>query len=593
MACMRPRKQKLTLDASAPPSAHVFAIWHLVARAASCLGLPEVAALRSACRCADEACSSDMVWEQLFKGKWNKEQAAGGADQRQGDWKQQFLVRLRRLQAAYQAKTLPSLVQKLRRKDGLPDLQKMHESLRIKFSLALSPPSGGLMSDGSKVKHLHLRSESVGIFSTSVLVRCSFSNLTFSPPLRLHVRARSSALGSEHELLTAAVLKPSDKSCNCIASDEHFMFIRSSCGRALFCVWKKDSTLAGLFVSMHHMHILEPFLATGPQAALETLAGRPGPDDIDSQLGLHDYSVLLTMHSSKLEVFSNCFYKVAVDKENAFGATRVHRTCVLDQRAADEKRPQAGAAARAGAASGEFYEAKVANFEVLAPHESGGRPPFPCVRPPQLVFQSLAFKSCLPDTLFVDATVFDEHGHICWATSMAVSCQSGGASPHESLLAARRFAAVDFDREHEGQGDAVRWLCVAEHGAAQLVVQLEYGHLTTPGDDRQLPRLNAISWHPELSFLDAWWGSKYASSAASGLRTLRCGGATLPFSISAAAGGPGGTWPEGAPGQANFSVFVLHRWRALGRDPAAKHRMVSVLGCAGEALEAVELHNLT
>ncbi|CAE8693511.1 unnamed protein product, partial [Polarella glacialis] len=304
-----------------------------------------------------------------------------------------------------------------------------------------------------------------------------------------------------------------------------------------------DGTLAGLFGTLHHVNVFQPLLASGE--AWESLAGRPPPDDIDSSLGLHDYNLLLTLRSAKVEAFSNCFYKVAAFKPGGdgtcFGSARVRQSCCVEQRpcvagaaAAATAAPQVGSgrgqrirstptADSASKGDEAFHSAQVANFEVLAPHASGSQPPFPCLRQPQLAFQTLAFRSILPDVFFLDATVFDEHGHVFWATSAAVS-MVGDANPHESDLAQQRFVEVDFDRDssiHAGGTDkaetAVRWVCLADRGAAQLVVQLEFGGRWSGGagsageeGQRPLPRLNSVSWHPELAYLDAWWGSRYA-----------------------------------------------------------------------------------
>lgn len=253
------------------------------------------------------------------------------------------------------------------------------------------------------------------------------------------------------------------------------------------------------------MAVARPFAAAAPPIVLQTLAGRPGPDDIDSALGLHGYTMLLSMHSSRLEVFHNCFYKVSTPKETTFGSVSILRSSVLDRSAPE------GGDARSKAPStspSKTYEAKVANFEVIAPHESGSQIPFPCLRLPQLAFQTMAFKSVLPDIVFMDVTVFDEHSRVFWGASALIKFE-GGASPHTSALAARRFAEVDFDREAAAAGAGPRWGCLAEHGAAQLVVQLESGRSTT-GEEAP-PRLNAVTWHPEVAFLDAWWGSHYAA----------------------------------------------------------------------------------
>merc|ERR1712083_953482 len=107
----------------------------------------------------------------------------------------------------------------------------------------------------------------------------------------------------------------------------------------------------------------------------------------------------------------------------------------------------------------------------------------------------------------MDVTVFDEHGRVFWAASAAVTLQTD-APPHESLLASRRLAdVVDFDRRAadtlEDGSAPVRWICLADRGAAQLVVQLEYSSGCAPSSaeaEGLPPRLNTITWHPEVAF---------------------------------------------------------------------------------------------
>lgn len=252
---------------------------------------------------------------------------------------------------------------------------------------------------------------------------------------------------------------------------------------------------------------MRPFLSSCAANPWELLAGRPAADDVDSRLGLHSYRVLLTLRTAKMEAFSNCFYGVDALKDGAFGSVRVQGRCAVLQAAAVGETE--AAASKKG--SGKIT-AEVAHFEVLPPHESGSRPPYPCIRQTQLVFQTLAFRTVLPDALFADVSVFDEHGHVFWAVSAAVALQSE-LPPHESAFSAQRFATIDFDRAGPDKGAAVRWICLADCGAAQLVMQLEYSACTAAGwagEERPLPRLNTVTWHPELCFLDSWWGSDYA-----------------------------------------------------------------------------------
>ncbi|CAE7693482.1 unnamed protein product, partial [Symbiodinium necroappetens] len=85
------------------------------------------------------------------------------------------------------------------------------------------------------------------------------------------------------------------------------------------------------------------------------------------------------------------------------------------------------------------------------------------------------------------------------------------ACPHESTMLEERKAQVDFDREGNGSGacQKVRWISLADRGAAHLVLQLEGAAQAPEADEggglvQPLPRLNSISWHPELAFLDDW-----------------------------------------------------------------------------------------
>lgn len=521
----------------------VFAIVHLIIRIATHLTLREVQALCVASKRCSEACSTDEVWQAIFRAQWgeDKKLQGNGAESDVG-WKQRFKVRLRRAHAHFAAKALPAHIKKLRRRDGLPDMQKLHDCLKLKYSLRLAP-TGASEAD---VKVMPMSADSISIFASSVLLRCSFSSMKFRLPLRLEVVARSGAMGSEQTLLstTTCTSLTLESWGERIGSDDNFNFIRSPCGRVLLVFWKSDRTLAGLFVSLHHASVLRPFLSTASSSALQALVGKPPPDDVDSKLGLHGYTVLLALHSARLDLFSNCFYNVAAIKDGTFDQATMQRHVVLERSSeappeADEEegsREQgrahpshkvahqgaAGIGARAakaptparergGAASlpaGASYKASVANFEVVAPHKSGTNIPFPCLRQPQLAFQTTAFRSLLADTAFVDITVFDEHNHIFWGASAVVRLTSGD-TPHESAVGAQRFVEVDFDRDGTEKGAPVRWLCLAEQGVAQLVVQLEYS-APSPSGEEPLPRLNSITWHPELSFLNSWWGSQYA-----------------------------------------------------------------------------------
>lgn len=481
----------------ASPTEAFFSLSEVVAKAAVFASLLDACALRGVSQAADDACCADALWEQLYARRWGVAERRPPRPAGAGLWKQAFFAQLQRAQASFLAK-LPALVQKARRKDHQVDTRKIHDGLKLRYSITVGPPGNSKAMFGRGSKTMRLSQESTQVFATSVCLRCSFSATKMHLPILVELSARSSALGTDRIPFSVSMrdLRAGGTS---LTSDEHFEYLRSPCGRVLLAVWKTDGTVAGLFATLHHLHVLEPFL---PDSVRQTLAGKPEYDDIDSRLGLHSYNMLLTLRSAKIESFSNCFYKVDIFKDQAFGTVDVKRACVV-QRGELEKR----------LADSSDYAAEVAHFEVLAPHASGSRPPFPCLRPPQIAFQTSAFSSVLHDALFVDATVFDEHGRIFWAASAAVGLQSD-APPHESQFAAMRFNELDFDREDrvEGGGAAVRWICLAERGAAQLMVQLEYGEEPEAATEgiRHPPRLNSVTWHPELGFLDTWWGSAYS-----------------------------------------------------------------------------------
>merc|ERR1712050_487409 len=100
-------------------------------------------------------------------------------------------------------------------------------------------------------------------------------------------------------------------------------------------------------------------------------------------------------------------------------------------------------------------------------------------------------------TVFVDCTVFDEHGKVYWGTSAATLLQSD--VPHSALRA--HAAAVDLDRDSSAVGPTNRWLCLADSGAAQLLVQFgaDYNAGGLQKDElspeAQL-RVNVVTWHP-------------------------------------------------------------------------------------------------
>lgn len=474
----------------------------LILRTALSLALLDVSALRAVCQRTAEACSANDLWEQLCVRQWAGFKTSVTAAE--GGWKHAFFARVRRTQTTFLAKNVPMLMQRTRHKDGLPNLQKIHDALRLKYALVLGPPGAAVGAAAVATKTFHLSGDAVQVFGWSVCLRCSFTSVKFRVPLQVQVLMRSASLGLDRVSL-AVCLGHVQAWGQCIASDENFTFLRSPFGRVLLAIWKTDGTVAGLFVTLHHLDVLRPLLEGGTaDSAWQALAGRPESDDLDLRLGLHDYTVVLTLRTAKVEAFSNIFYRVDAIKESTFGKVQVHGECAVDQRGASSSSAAGGSPGRV-----EDHLADVAHFEVLAPHASGSLPPFPCSREPQLVFQTLAFRSTLSDLVFVDATVLDEHGRIMWAVSAPVALRVD-VPPQDSAFAAHRFAAVDFDRDSDLQRageSSVRWLCLAERGTAQLVVQLEYG---TGQTKRPLPRLNAITWHAELAFLDQWWGSRYA-----------------------------------------------------------------------------------
>eukprot|EP00434_Breviolum_minutum_P000703 symbB.v1.2.000618.t1/scaffold26.1/size418576/33 len=211
--------------------------------------------------------------------------------------------------------------------------------------------------------------------------------------------------------------------------------------------------------------------------------------------------MVLSLRSAKVDCFSNTFYKVHLF---GLGSTAKLGFGGVEQQYAASGSSQARPSSR-HQRSEKAYQAEVCHFEVLAPHDSGVQPPFPCLRIPQITFQTAAFKSILQDHAFMDVTVFDEHGHIFWAVSAV--CQASRVCPHESSIMRERHVQVDFDRGGVASA-APQWICLVDRGAAQVLVQLEYD----PGQPRP-PRVNAVTWHTDVGFLDEWWGSRYASRA--------------------------------------------------------------------------------
>ena len=161
------------------------------------------------------------------------------------------------------------------------------------------------ISQGSKSQQFFFKADtSIQLFESALCLRCTFSS-QLRHPLHFHLRGRSSAVGKEELILTSSLQKPQD--WQEASSEGDCKFLRSPCGRLFLAFWS-DNTLAGMYVTLHYAQILCPVL--GESEAWALLAARPQPDDLDSCLGLHDYTVALSLRSAKLECFSNTFYKV-------------------------------------------------------------------------------------------------------------------------------------------------------------------------------------------------------------------------------------------------------------------------------------------
>lgn len=259
----------------------------------------EVCQVRACSRQLQEICSEDGVWEQLYGLRW----ALGAGQTEMKGWRQAFLARLGRAQAHFLARTLPNLVRKHRRRDGCPELRKIFESLKMSFTLRCS--------QGAVKCSLELTEASIQLFDSALAVRCTFST-PLRCPLQLELLGRSQSLGRLEPLLTSRLHSLEDWPSATETDD----FRTSPCGRVFLGFWK-DGSLAGLFLSLHYAQILWPLMAGSEAWSL--LATPPPADDLDSELGLHDYTMLLTLRSAKLECFSNCFYKIHAHKRSMFG----------------------------------------------------------------------------------------------------------------------------------------------------------------------------------------------------------------------------------------------------------------------------------
>mmetsp|Transcript_64264 Transcript_64264/g.114140 ORF Transcript_64264/g.114140 Transcript_64264/m.114140 type:complete len:681 (+) Transcript_64264:45-2087(+) len=514
----------------------VFGMHELITRMVECMDLAGLCTWSCVSPVASYACSADALWEKICHKRWPKSPLP--ALPGEGGWKGAFFARLQQAQRMFKANTLPTLVSKARRKDGFPDLAKLQRALRLRYSLLLQ--LSGSVSEVGREKTLPLSQDSVQVFANSVCIRCSFTSLKFRTPFQMKIIAHSAALGSDAAVLDVALTSESAWQ-ECATSDDHFCFLRSPCGQVLAGLWQGDRTVAGLFVSVHHLYSLRPFLQSAPAGTWERLAGRPESDDIDSKLGLHDYTVQVCLRSAKVEGFSQCLYKIISRRDGEFARAEVDHQCVVSHTLAawqvsdvhgeddmalrakptargrqggalsmaNRRQPSSGRPTGPARLTGK-YSADVANFDVVTPHLSGETPPYVCAGQLRVVFQTMAFRCILPDTTFLDCTVFDEHGHVFWAISSVVSLTN--EVPHSALV--RQASAVDFDRDDAGE-DGDRWLCVADCGISHLALQFSAGYnaggfSTSTSSDLDVPmRLNSMSWHPELCHINRWFQSNY------------------------------------------------------------------------------------
>ena len=269
----------------------------------------DVCSLKASSRQLRDTCSGDAFWETLYRLRWPLEREVQMLPD--AGWRQRFVERLRHARETFIRRSLPALMRKSRRRDGLPDLRKLHEALRIRYSMSIH-------ARNAPAAHLEFSQTSTQPFDSAVCLRCSFASLQVLCPFRLRCVGRSSAIGREEVLLTADV--DLDAWGDAFVNGE-IKFVRSPCGRLLLAFWTSSKTLAGMYVNLTYKHI---FQSLWPDCeAWRSLAGRPGSDDLDSLLGLHGYSLLLTLRGAKTECFANTFYKVA-----AFGLGRGRAGCL-------------------------------------------------------------------------------------------------------------------------------------------------------------------------------------------------------------------------------------------------------------------------
>ena len=153
----------------------------------------------------------------------------------------------------------------------------------------------------------NLADASIHVFDMALCLRCNFSTLILTCPLHFQLRGRSLAVGKDEILLSSQFQKLSDWTKSPSSAGGSSSYLRSPCGRLFLAAWGDDSITA-LYVTLHYTQCF--WAMTEGSEAWDLLAKAPEADDVDSAIGLHDYSVLLTLRSGKAECFSNSFYKV-------------------------------------------------------------------------------------------------------------------------------------------------------------------------------------------------------------------------------------------------------------------------------------------
>ncbi|CAE7451858.1 MTP3 [Symbiodinium pilosum] len=155
---------------------------------------------------------------------------------------------------------------------------------------------------------LEFNQTSVQMFDSAVCLRCSFSSLRVTCPFRLEFVGRSATMGRQEVLLTADVNSLDDFSDELVMDETKFL--RSRCGRLLLAFWGSSNTLAGIYANLSYHCIFQSLWSKCE--AWDILAGRPCSDDLDSCLGLHSYALQLTLRSGKVEL--------SHDRAGSFGA---------------------------------------------------------------------------------------------------------------------------------------------------------------------------------------------------------------------------------------------------------------------------------